>query len=276
MTARFVHFGRGLDPHWKKHIVGNAQLDIEDEGLRLLNLDATAAAYSNAQIDDYQDRPRRDFLWRPPLRLTVCARFSHPGAQETGAATKGLGEETLGGTAGFGFWNDPFLMTGLRTPALPRALWFFYASPPSNLKLDLDTPGWGWKAATIDAARLPFLLLAPAAPIAVPLMRIESFYRRLWPIGQRTIGVCEQAIKTSMAEWHIYTIDWGEEIVRFFVDGSPILICETPPRGPLGMVIWIDNQFMRVTPWGEFGHGMLAKAGRQWLCVEWLSVESRS
>ena len=100
------------------------------------------------------------------------ARFSHPANE-------------LRGTAGFGFWNDPFMMTGARIPTLPRAIWFFYGSPPSNIKLDRHAPGHGWKAATIDALRPAAFLLAPLAPLAVPLMNLPSLYRRLWPFIQR-------------------------------------------------------------------------------------------
>lgn len=169
------------------------------------------------------------------------------------------------GTAGFGFWNDPFVMTEKRVPALPRALWFFYASPPSDIKLDLHTPGYGWKAATIDAARWPFLLLAPTIPVAVPLMRVESAYRRLWPIGQRAIGVSEAPVPQDMTAWHTYVIEWGLTAARFLVDGQVVLDCTTPPKGPLGLVIWIDNQYMVVTPQGRLRHGRLAKPGEQWL-----------
>ena len=88
-------------------------------GLRFINPPVRGAKYCNAQIDDYQGLPRRHFPNRPPLQLTLRARFSHPAGM-------------LSGTAGFGFWNDPFLMTDLTTPMLPRALWFFYAAPPSN------------------------------------------------------------------------------------------------------------------------------------------------
>ena len=287
MTARTVRFRDGLPAEWKRHIAGRGQLDFDADGLRLSNQDATSNAYTNAQIDDYQGLARGDFLWKPPLRFTIRARFSHPGAHEhphkmltlsPGPRTThyALPPRPLLGTTGFGFWNDPFLMTGRRMPALPRAIWFFYAAPPSNMKLDLNTPGWGWKAATIDAARWPFLALAPTAPVAMPLMRVRSLYRRLWPIGQRAIGVCEQALATSMADWHVYTIDWGRNVARFFVDGAPVFTCETPPRGPLGLVIWIDNQFMRVTPWGDFGYGVIDRPGRQSLWVDWLSVETRS
>ncbi len=96
--------------------------------LRFVTDDATSRQYSNAQVDDYRGLSRRRFPWRPPAKLTVRARFSHPAGH-------------LKGTAGFGFWNDPFLMTGARLPALPQAIWFFYASPPSDMRLDLAHSG---------------------------------------------------------------------------------------------------------------------------------------
>jgi hypothetical protein len=263
----YVRFAQGILSYWQRHAVGRGLLDQTDETLRLANVDAAADVYTNAQIDDYHHLPRSQFPWRPPLRFSVRARFSHPGAHESGDS------EPLGGTAGFGFWNDPFLMSSLRVPALPRAIWFFYASPPSNMKLDLDTPGWGWKAATIDAMRLPFFLLAPTAPLALPLMWIPPIYRKLWPIVQRSMNVSEQRIDVAMRDWHIYGVDWGSHIARFSVDGRPILICDTPPPGPLGLVIWIDNQYMQVTPQGRIRHGLIGKSGRQWLELDWLAVE---
>jgi hypothetical protein len=265
--AVYARFATGIDPYWRHHVVGQSSLEQTGETLRLVNEGATAEAYTNAQIDDYQQLSRFQFPWRPPLRLMVRARFSHAGAHENSDG------ERLAGTAGFGFWNDPFLMTTLRVPALPRAIWFFYASPPSNMKLDLNTPGWGWKAATIDAARLPFLLLALTAPLALPLMWINPLYRTLWPIAQRVINVSEQGISVPMRDWHIYTLDWGHRSAHFSVDGRRILHCDTPPRGPLGLVIWIDNQYMQVTPQGRIRHGVIGKPGRQWLELDWLSVE---
>jgi hypothetical protein len=215
---------------------------------------------TNAQLDDYQGLPRRRYLWRPPLTMTVRARFSHPAGE-------------LSGTAGFGFWNDPFMMTGRTWPTLPRAIWFFYASPPSDIVLDLNVPGRGWKATTLDAVRLPFFLLAPTAPLAVPLMRVRPLYRALWPIGQRAIGVREALLGADMTAWHTYVLEWGERSARFAVDGQTVLACEPSPRGPLGFVIWLDNQYMVATPWGAFKYGWLEASGRQWMEVDRLSIE---
>jgi len=253
-------FVAGLSAHWQTHLAGVGAVDCTDGVLRLSKERTTAQTYSNAQIDDYQGRTRRNFLWRPPLTLTVCARFSHSAA-------------ALTGTAGFGFWNDPFLMTpGTRLPSLPRAIWFFYSSPPSNMQLARHVPGCGWKAATIDAWRAPFLLLAPTAPVAIPLMRIGALYRRLWPIAQRAIYVSEALIPHSMTEWRTYCIEWGETTARFRIDGETVLHCTTPPRGPLGLVIWIDNQYMVVTPWGAFRSGLVASAQREWMEIERIRV----
>lgn len=241
-----------FDREWNTFVKGGGALAPAGNTLRFVNRHTTTQQYTNAQIDDYQHRSRAQFLWQPPLTMTVRARFSH-----------GAGE--LHGTAGFGFWNDPFMMTGTRRPALPRAIWFFYGSPPSNMKLDVDTPGWGWKAATIDAIRWPFFALLPLAPLAIPLMNIERLYRTFWPIGQRAIGVCERLVPVEMIDWHTYVIQWGQTSARFKVDDETTLVCNSAPGGRLGFVMWLDNQFMVVTPWGRFGYGLLDAPGEQWL-----------
>jgi hypothetical protein len=253
-------FSGELDPRWRQHLKGQGSLGRTDVTLRFVNLDTTSNEYTNAQIDDYQGLPRHRFPWRPPLRLTVRARFSHPEGQ-------------LSGTAGFGFWNDPFLMIETRLPTLPRAIWFFYASPPSDMKLDTSTPGQGWKAATIDALRPTAFLVASLALPAVLLMNLRPLYRALWPPLQRALNVQESSVEASMTDWHTYVIDWGEERATFSVDGEAVLENAPSPRGPLGFVMWLDNQYMIVKPWGRFGWGLLDALGRQWLEADRLLIE---
>jgi hypothetical protein len=233
--------------------------------LRFALAGASSERYSNAQIDDYQSLPRRRFPWHPPVKLTVRARFSHSTHE---------GATGLQGTAGFGFWNDPFLMTGARSPSLPRAIWFFHASPPSDMKLDRHVPGYGWKAATIDALRPSVLLLAPVAPLATLLMNIRPVYRVLWPPIQRAVNVSEALVEADMTDWHTYVIEWGRDRASFKVDEKIVLSDAPSPRGPLGFVMWLDNQYMVVKPWGRFGWGVLDAPGRQWMEVDWFAVES--
>jgi hypothetical protein len=245
---------------WKQHVVGSGALEATGSTLLFLNNRTSARQYTNAQIDDYQGLPRGRFLWRPPLTIMARVRFSHEAGE-------------LSGTAGFGLWNDPFMMTGRRRPALPRVIWFFYASPPSNMKLDLRTPGHGWKAATLDAKWMAVFLLAPTSPLAIPLMNVRPLYHALWPTAQRALGVSEAALETPMTEWHIYTIEWGAERACFSVDGQTVLESESSPRGPLGFVMWLDNQYAVVTPWGRLGYGLLDSAQQQWMEVDLLSIE---
>lgn len=266
MNAIRESFERELGSHWQRRVVGEGSLEATASTFRFLLTDAGSDRYSDAQIDDYQGLPRRRFLWCPPLRLTVRARFSDP-----------VGK--LRGTAGFGFWNDPFVMTGGRLPWLPRALWFFFASPPSNMKLDPGVPGYGWKAATIDALRPVALPLAFLALPAVLLMNIPALYRLLWPPIQRSVNIGEALVPAGMIGWHTYVLDWGQDRARFFVDPPPVRpgdpFLEAPsPRGPQGLVLWLDNQYLVITPQGRFRWGMRDVPQRQWMEVDHITVEA--
>ena len=263
MPAIGQDFASDLDAYWRRYVTGAGRLEPAGTSLRFVTHGATAQQYSNAQIDDYQGLARRHFPWHPPLRLTVRARFSHPAGGKAGH---------LRGTAGFGFWNDPFLMTGKRLPALPSTAWFFYASPPSNMKLDRAVAGHGWKAATLDARRAAAVALAPLAPLLVLLMNVEAGYRRLWPPIQRALQVREAALEADMTAWHTYVLEWGLEAARFTVDEQPVLTAPAP-RGPLGFVMWLDNQYLVATPWGRFRWGVLDAPDEQWMEVERLRIE---
>jgi hypothetical protein len=260
MSGLSEDFSGKLSPHWSRQVKGGGALERSDAALRLVNAGTSSSHYTNAQLDDYQGLPRRRLPWRPPLTLTVRARFSHS-------------EGELRGTAGFGFWNDPFLMTERRVPTLPRAIWFFYGSPPSDMKLDLSAPGHGWKAATIDALHPVALLLAPLALPTALLMNLRPLYRALWPPIQRALNVREALVDVPMTEWHTYVIAWREERSTFTVDGQTVLGDAPSPRGPLGFVMWLDNQYMIVRPWGRFGWGLLEAPGRQWLEVDHLAID---
>jgi hypothetical protein len=242
---------------------GDSAMARSAEGVRLVVLSGGRDRYSNAQLDDYRGLARAAFPNRPPLTLAVRARFSH----EAAATRDGPG---LLGTAGFGFWNDPFAMSGARIPMLPRAAWFFYASPPSDMRLDHRTAGRGWKVGAMDALRPSAIPPALAAPLLIPLMRSRRVYDSAWPRIQSALGIREAAIGGPMTEWRDYRLEWGEARARFFVDGT--LVLDAPaPRGPLGFVIWCDNQYMIATPWGSLGHGYLP-TGPQWIEFSHLQI----
>ncbi|WP_097653283.1 family 16 glycosylhydrolase [Candidatus Chloroploca asiatica] len=237
-------------PHLRRHLVGTGRVEGA-RPLRLVIEEATAQAYSDAQIDDYQRGQREPLIQRPPLRLSLRARFSH----EAGV---------LRGTAGFGFWN--YFLAGW--PTMPRALWFFYGSPPNEIALASGVPGHGWKAASVDAGRPQGLALFPVALLAAPLMRIPLLYRGWWPPLQRSIGAHERLIRQPMTAWHTYTIEWGERTSRFLVDGRVILDEVPSPRGPMCFVAWLDNQYLVATPQGRLRWGLLDVPEAQWIEID--------
>jgi hypothetical protein len=240
--------------------IGEGVVEIEADHARLCLMGASSRRYSDAQLDDTRGLARRHYRWRRPLRLSLRARFSHR-----------VGE--LRGTAGFGFWNVPFGPGQARVPALPRAVWFFFGSPPHDVPLALDVAGSGWKASCLDAGRAGALVWAPAAPFALLAMRSKPLYRRLWPRIQSALGISEAEVGVDTREWHRYVVEWGADGALFLVDGRTILHAPASPRGPLGFVAWIDNQFAIASPRGRLGWGLVDIDQAQWLEMAGLAVD---
>lgn len=260
MRRRFMFPAAAPSP-WQTQQVGGGFLRSTGDRLQLCIGPTDSGRYANAQLDDYQLLPRRRFPWRPPLKLTVRARFSHP-----------VGE--LRGTAGFGFWNDPFGMTGRCWPTLPRAIWFFFNGMDAPLRLARETPGHGWRAAVIDAWRTSFLLLAPSTPVAMLLMRWRWLYERAWPLAQWAMGVREAMVEGDLTAWRTYELWWGRDTATFAVDGVCVLKCNTAPSGPLGLVFWMDNQGIDFAPWRLPRQLLFVTPQEQWLELAWAEIET--
>jgi hypothetical protein len=56
------------------------------------------------------------------------------------------------------------------------------------------------------------------------------------------------------------------------VDSHVLLKTSCSPHAPLGLVIWIDNQFAAWTPAGKLGYGTLENPAA-WLEIENLSIQ---
>lgn len=270
--AEMFGAGAGPDPRWARTLAGVGRLASEAEGLRLTLDDATADRYSNAQIDDYSGRRARRFLWRPPLRLAIRARASHAAASAN--ARPRAAEGCLRGTAGFGFWNAPLTLAegGLR---LPDAVWFFAASPPSNMALVPGGMGYGWKAQVVHSQRWSALADAPPLALTALWARISGDERPAARWLARLTGASEQPLDPAHADlrvWHDYTLEWRPDVARFAVDGREVFAAPRPPAGPLGFVAWIDNQYAIATPRGELRFGAL-DCPPQWLELASVRIE---
>jgi hypothetical protein len=217
-----------------------------------------------AQLDDYMHLPRRRFPWRPPLTISLQARSSHP---------------EIPGTRGFGLWNDPFNFSlgfggGNLLPVLPNAAWFFFASPPNHLAFRDDLPADGAMAATFRAPRIPAWLMAPGV-IGMPLLLIPPVARFARKIASRLIRQDTTRLELDPTEWHDYRIDWLVEKVIFYINEQPVLSTPITPQGPLGFVLWIDNQYAAWTPDGRMKYGRLPSPS-SWIEVKHLSIQPQT
>jgi hypothetical protein len=97
--------------------------------------------------------------------------------------------------------------------------------------------------------------------------------RRLWPRVRRRLNISFAQLPVSMVEWHDYHLEWRSGGCRFTVDDQPYLETSFSPRGPLGFVCWLDNQFMVATPQGRLTWGTRPIAQPQWLEVDELRLE---
>ena len=69
-------------------------------------------------------------------------------------------------------------------------------------------------------------------------------------------------------QWHRYELEWREKLVLFEVDGVQVFESPVSPNPPLGLVIWIDNQYAAFTPEGKLGFGVLANPELAWLEIK--------
>lgn len=226
-----------------------------EPGVWRLSAPPALGSYRLAQLDDYHRHPRRNFPRRPPASASLCLRASAP---------------ILPGTWGFGLWNDPFgfgispAERRIRLPALPNAAWFFFASPPNHLALADNQPANGWTAGIFCSPKIPPALLIPAAP-GLGLLAVRPLARLLRRAATRIVRQESVALAVDVCAWHTYRLEWEERRVRFFVDDDCALTTSEAPRGPLGVVIWIDNQYMRFAPDGRLGVGVVDAAEPGWI-----------
>jgi hypothetical protein len=244
----------------------NSHAQPTENGWRLGIEKGDAQSYRNAQLDDYSKLPRNQYSHRPStlFRMDLRARISTPSAA---------------GTWGFGLWNEPFgLSLGLggnpfQLPALPNAAWFFYASPPNYLSFKSPSTGnrggvaSGFMAQTFRSPKFHPLLFP--AGLALPFSR--KMTRKLL---SKVIDEDSSALSVDPTQWHSYRLEWSPQGVAWDVDETRVFESPISPNPPLGIVIWIDNQYAAFTPEGRIAFGVLEN-GEEWLEVRDIVIGER-
>lgn len=86
--------------------------------------------------------------------------------------------------------------------------------------------------------------------------------------------VAEDGVRlgVDVTAWHTYRLEWSPKRSVFRVDGDLVLETSVSPRPPLGLVIWIDNQYAAWRPDGKSGFGVLENTEPAWLEIEELDL----
>lgn len=232
-----------------------ASITRTSNGFRLTIPGSRLKQYRLAQLDDYMHKKRRDFPHHS-LTLSLRARAS---------------SDSIPGTWGFGAWNDPFGLSfgfganPFRLPVLPNAVWFFHASRQNYLSFRDDKPAQGFLAQTFRAPTFhPLLILAG---LALPFSRKTT--RRMM---SRVVEEDSSAISVDAAQWHAYSLEWSPKRTAFWVDEVKVFESPVSPRPPLGIVIWLDNQYAAFHPNGKMEWGVL-EGEEAWIEVENVEIK---
>lgn len=276
---------------------------LSENGWRMDIPAGDASTYRFAQLDDYSRLPRPRFPSHHPLTLSLRARTSS--ASVAGTWGFGLWNDPFGLSLGFG--GNPFRLPALPNAiwffhasgddvvrnAIPQNLAGFQngrEAPPSNSATPgrtragyhpapqrgnwlsfSDNPGNGFLAQAFRSPKIPSPLLASLGLLSLPiaLPNLATRKTRMWLrwLAGRFIRDDSVRLGVNQTQWHSYRLEWSLTRSAFWVDEALMFESPVSPRPPLGVVIWIDNQFARFTPEGEIGFGVL-EGGAEWLEVE--------
>jgi hypothetical protein len=251
-------------PALSKLEIGGGAVSSAAKSVTRMSIPGASHGYADAQLDDYRDKPRVHFLWRPPVRLALRARASEPNPS---------------GTLGFGFWNDPFTLSlgqggaARRLPATPQTVWFFHGSPPNHFTFTPGLEGHGFKAMAMRTPSIPPLILAPFAAAGILLAEIPGLRRPVIRTALRAVEAAEAPLEVALDAWHQYALVWEFDHVRFEIDERPVLEEQIQVPGPLGFVTWIDNQYATVSPEKGFRFGVIPTDRSQWLEISDLKID---
>jgi hypothetical protein len=239
----------------KLHVTKGGNVTEIPGGYRLSIPGIQKLTYLLAQLDDYTTYSRGKFPHRY-ASIGLEARVS---------------AAALPGTWGFGVWNDPFGLnlgftgSSLRLPALPNTAWYFNASFHNYLSFQDNKPAQGFLAQCFQSPTFDWRL------IWIPWLLF--FHRKL---ARRMLSKIIQEDSTlvslDVTQWQKYELEWGVEGTKFSVNNKMVLASSISPKPPLGVVIWMDNQYAAFTPRGKIRYGVLDHPDPAWLEIRSLEI----
>ena len=114
-------------------------------------------------------------------------------------------------------------------------------------------------------------LLVPGIPL-LPLLLIPLTGKLLRPLLRSFIKDDNKSLNLDATRWHKYEILCGYDKVEFIVDDNTVHTSTVVPKGRLGCVLWIDNQYAAYPPNGKVSFGILKTEKTEWLDLSEISI----
>ncbi|MBN1564034.1 MAG: hypothetical protein JXA10_09345 [Anaerolineae bacterium] len=203
-----------LDKFWATLCIGDARVELIDDAsarggkfARTVVNQAADDQLALAQIDDYIYRPMADFAWTPPLTLETRMRFS---------SNQGPG------TVGLFLWNNPMGLGAELADVRPmKWIGMYRASPTSDFSALGEKTGL--RATVLNGSWFNlFALFMPLFPKP--------------PVYEKPLDGLK-----DWTEWHTFHIEWRAHQIVITIDGDTMIDAHERIKGPLGLVIWYDN-----------------------------------
>ncbi|MEP7135238.1 MAG: hypothetical protein ABI904_09925 [Chloroflexota bacterium] len=282
-------------PQLTPRFTPSARVEDIPRGFRLSIPSGFADSYRLAQLDNYAQLSRSKFPLRFPLSLSLSARTSSDSIAGTWGF--GLWNDPFGLSLGFGgnpfrlptlpnaVWffgasQENYLSFKDSRPERSRRLLAAQSKGASSANGATNAPSSaqreiaanGFLAQTFRSPKFhPWLILAGLAlPFSRKVARrllgrvIADDGVQLWNEGARSRNIRQQAVglqnqshSVDPTQWHRYRLDWSLKRVSFEVDEVQVFESAVSPHPPLGLVIWIDNQYAAFTPEGRLAFGVL-------------------
>ena len=126
-------------------------------------------------------------------------------------------------------------------------------------------------AAVYQSSQIPAPLLAFNLPF-LPLLAWPRGSRWLRRRAAQFIRQDSMTIEGEPTLWRRYALSWEKDWAAFFVNDQEVLRTRTRPFPPLGLVIWIDNQYAAWPPDGRIRYGTLPTLEDTWVEIKHLEL----
>jgi hypothetical protein len=111
--------------------------------------------------------------------------------------------------------------------------------------------------------------------LAAPLLFLPAGSRFARRLAGGIVKHDLRALNLDPTELHKYKMVWSQGAIEFSIDGAVAFTSDLIPQPPLGLVLWLDNQFAAWRPDGRLGYGTLATPPDCWVEITDLHLSTR-